>query len=45
MFQTKGTSNYKLTKYFNEIYGKSTSSFFALIPVFSDDFSSDKSHH
>ena len=38
VFQTKGNSKYKWTWHNNQIYEKSTSSFVALIPVFSDDF-------
>ena len=38
MFQTKGNSNFKQTQHFKQIYQKSTSSFVALIPVFSDAF-------
>ena len=38
VIKTKGNSEYKRTQNFNQIYEKSTSSFVALIPVFSDGF-------
>ena len=38
VFETKRNSNYKRTQHFNQIYEKSTSSFVALMPVFSDGF-------
>ena len=39
VFQTRRNSNYKWTQKFNQIYEKSSSSFFALIQVFKDAFS------
>ena len=38
VLETKGNSNYKRTQHFNQIYKKSTSSFVALITVFSHGF-------